>query len=54
MASNPVGDGAAEVKLVPGVYDLLLRNQDDAGNPTRNFPGITIEAGKVIEKVAEF
>ncbi len=54
VASNPVGDGAAEVKLVPGVYDLLLRNQDDAGNPTRNFPGITIEAGKVIEKVAEF
>ena len=54
VASNPVIDGAAEIKLVPGAYDLILRNQEDAGNPIMNFSGITIEAGKTIEKVANF
>ncbi len=54
VASNPVGDEGANIKLVPGVYDLTVRNQDGVENPTKNFPGITIEAGKVIEKVAAF
>ena len=54
VASNPVGDGAAEIKLAPGVYDLILKNQEDAGNPTMNFTGIPIEAGKTVEKVANF
>jgi hypothetical protein len=54
VASNPVGDGGEEIKLVPGVYDLVLKNQTDADNPTRNFSGITIEAGKIVEKIAEF
>ena len=54
VASNPLGDGEAEIKLVPGVYDLLLRNQEDAGNPTVSFAGITIDAGKIVEKVANF
>ncbi len=54
VASNPLGDGEAEIKLVPGVYDLLLKNQEDAGNPTMNFTGITIEAGKTVEKIADF
>ena len=54
VASNPVGDNGEEIKLVPGTYDLTLRNQEDAGNPTVNFAGITIEAGKIVEKVANF
>ena len=54
MASNPVGDGGEEIKLMPGVYDLILKNQGEADNSTRNFSGITIEAGRVVEKIAEF
>ena len=54
VASNPVGDNGEEIKLVPGTYDLTLKNQEDAGNPTVNFSGITIEAGKIVEKVAAF
>ena len=54
VATNPINSGGEEVKLIPGTYDLLIRNQDDAGNPTMNFPGITIEAGKTVAKVADF
>jgi Ca-activated chloride channel family protein len=54
VASNPVGDEGENIKLIPGVYDLTIRNQEDAGNPTMNFPGLTIEAGKTVEKVAGF
>jgi hypothetical protein len=54
VASNPIGDEGESIKLTPGVYDLRVRNQEDTGNPTVSFPGINIEAGKVIEKVAEF
>ncbi len=54
VATNPVNAAGEEIKLIPGTYDLLIRNQDDAGNPTMNFPGITIEAGKTIAKVADF
>ncbi len=54
VASNPIGEGGENVKLLPGVYDLTIRNQEDAGNPTMNFPGTRIEAGKTIEKVANF
>ncbi|MFP5213784.1 MAG: vWA domain-containing protein [Acidobacteriota bacterium] len=46
-------DGAL-LKLEPGVYDLVVQNQEDAGKPVLNFPGITIEADKTLEKVADF
>ncbi|MBU1564016.1 MAG: VWA domain-containing protein [Proteobacteria bacterium] len=54
VASNPIGDGGESVKLLPGVYDLTIRNQEDAGNPTMHYPGTLIEAGKTVEKVANF
>lgn len=41
-------------KLSPGVYDVTVTNPEDAGRPVMSFPGITIEAGKTIEKTAEF
>ena len=54
-----VTEGWAELegvsfKLSPGVYDLIVENYDEAGNPRVSFPGLTIEAGKTVEKVAEF
>ena len=41
-------------KLSPGVYDVLVINREDAGNPELTFSGITVEAGKTAEKTAEF
>ena len=54
IASNPIGEEGETVKLIPGVYDLKVRNQEDVGNPTVSFAGIKIEAGKTVEKVADF
>jgi hypothetical protein len=54
VASNPISSGGEEIKLIPGVYDLTVKNQEEAGNPTIIFAGITVEAGKTVEKVAEF
>ena len=54
VATNPINEKGEEIKLIPGVYDLTIRNQEDAGNPEQKFPGITIEAGKSVEKIADF
>ena len=54
VASNPIGDDGESIKLLPGVYDLVIRNQEDVGSPEMNFPGILVEAGKTVEKVANF
>jgi Ca-activated chloride channel family protein len=54
VAANPIGEKGAEIKLIPGVYDLIIRNQEDAGNPEQKFSEITIEAGKSVEKIADF
>lgn len=54
VASNPIGDDGESIKLLPGIYDLTIRNQEDVGNPTMNFPAILIEAGKTVEKAANF
>jgi len=42
------------LKLPPGVYDVTVRNHEDAGTPELAFPGITVEAGKTVDKTAEF
>ncbi len=54
VATNPIIENGEEIKLIPGRYDLTIRNQEDVGNPTQEFPGIVIEAGKTIEKIAVF
>ncbi len=54
VASNPIGEEGENIRLIPGIYDLTIKNQVDAGNPVENHPGITIEAGKTIEKIANF
>ena len=41
-------------KLAPGAYDIIVENQEDVEKPTVNFPGIAIEAGKALDKVADF
>jgi Ca-activated chloride channel homolog len=41
-------------KVPPGVYDLTVTNTEDTGSPMLTFPGITVEAGKTIEKTADF
>ena len=41
-------------KLPPGIYDVTVRNHEDAAKPELAFPGITIEAGKTVEKTAQF
>ncbi|WP_295455349.1 VWA domain-containing protein [uncultured Thiodictyon sp.] len=54
LASNPIGDDGETIKLAPGVYDLKITNQEDAGNPAQTFSAIHVEAGKVVEKIADF
>jgi len=48
------GTEGKTVKLPPGVYDLTVRNHEDAGKPELAFPAITVEAGKIAEKIVEF
>ena len=41
-------------QFTPGVYDLTVENQEDADRPTISFQGISIEADRTVEKVADF
>jgi Ca-activated chloride channel homolog len=43
-----------EFKLAPGAYDVLVEDLEDFNRPSLTFQGITVEAGKSVEKVAEF
>jgi Ca-activated chloride channel family protein len=45
---------AAVFKLIPGVYDITVIDNDDAGEPKVSFQGIAVEAGKTVEKTASF
>ena len=54
VVSTWTGTAGNTVKLPPGVYDLTVRSHEDAGKPEQAFPGITVEAGKTIEKTVEF
>jgi Ca-activated chloride channel family protein len=47
-------DDAATFNLVPGTYDLIVINREDAGQPQANFPGIMVEQGKTVEKTVDF
>ena len=54
LLSDWTGTAGKSVKLPPGVYDLTVRSHEDAGKPEQVFPGITVEAGKIVEKTVEF
>jgi hypothetical protein len=44
----------ASFNLAPGVYDLKVTDSDDAAKRSVDLKGITVEAGKAVEKAAEF
>lgn len=44
----------ASFSLVPGVYDIMVINEEDSGSQPVVINGVTVEAGKSIEKVADF
>ena len=48
------GEDGATFQLMPGVYDVVVENPEDAGRPRVSFTGITIESGKTVERVAEY
>jgi Ca-activated chloride channel family protein len=48
------GEDAASFKLMPGVYDVVVENQQDAGRPKVSFESVTVEPGKSVEKIADF
>ena len=54
VVSDWTGVEGKTVKLPPGIYDVTVTNHEDAGKPVQTFPGITVEAGKIVEKIAEF
>ena len=54
IAGDWTREDVAVFKLLPGTYDITVTNTEDAGEPTVNIPGVTIEAGKTLEKTAEF
>jgi hypothetical protein len=54
VSSDPIGEEGETIQLPPGVYDLQVVDQEDPGKPSVAFPAITIEAGKSVEKIAEF
>ncbi len=40
--------------LRPGIYEITVTNQTDPKKPVVKFSGISVEAGKAVEKTAEF
>ena len=42
------------IRLLPGIYDMVVTNPDKTGRPSIFFPGIRIEGGKTVEKTADF
>jgi len=42
------------INLTPGSYDVVVVDQEDQTRPTVSFLGLTLEAGKAIEKTADF
>jgi Ca-activated chloride channel homolog len=54
VVNDHTGIGGKTWKVPPGTYDVTVINSEDAGRPTLIFPGIMVEAGKTIEKTAEF
>jgi hypothetical protein len=54
VVGNWTGTAGIQFKLPPGVYDLTVKSHEDAGKPELSFPGITVEAGKTVEKTVEF
>ncbi len=54
FASNPVGDQGATLKLVPGTYDLVVRDQEDRATAGLAFTGLSIAPGKTLEQTADF
>jgi hypothetical protein len=54
LASNPIGDQGEAIKLVPGTYDLVVRNQEARATPGLTFNGLTIAPGKTLEQAADF
>ena len=43
-----------EFKLAPGSYEVTVEDLEDANRPSLAFQNVVIEAGKTVEKVAEF
>jgi Ca-activated chloride channel family protein len=54
VASDWTREDAAVFKLAPGAYDLVVENREDVGSPSVSFQGITVEAGKTVEKQVDF
>ncbi|HAA01810.1 MAG TPA: hypothetical protein DCE18_00395, partial [Syntrophobacteraceae bacterium] len=54
VVNDYTGTDGRIYKLVPGVYNVTVVNTEDAGRPTLSFAAITVEAGKTVEKVADF
>jgi Ca-activated chloride channel family protein len=54
VASDFTGNEGKEVKLPPGEYELEVQDYQVAGQPKVAMAGIVIEAGKAVEKVANF
>ncbi|HBZ55146.1 MAG TPA: hypothetical protein DEO88_07050, partial [Syntrophobacteraceae bacterium] len=54
VVNDYTGKDGKTYKLAPGVYDVTVVNTEDAGRPTLKFPGVTIEAGQSVEKMADF
>ena len=46
--------GEEGFQLPPGAYDVVVENQQDLDRPSVNFHAVAIEAGKPVEKIAEF
>jgi hypothetical protein len=54
VVNDYTGEEGKTDKRPPGVYDITVVNSSDPKKPTLTFSGITIEAGKTVEKEAQF
>jgi Ca-activated chloride channel homolog len=54
VTGSHTGEDGVEFQLLPGTYDIEVENQEDATRPRQSIKGIKIEAGKTVERTAEF
>jgi Ca-activated chloride channel family protein len=54
LASHPIADQGEVIRLVPGTYDLVVREREETATPTLTFTGLRVAAGETIEQVADF
>ena len=54
VTEGGMDSGTTVINLAPGKYDLTVTDLEVAGGADATFPGVTLEPGQTVERVAQF